>query len=253
MKRILISILIALLIFSAAACTKNEKPAVSNEEPATSNEEPATSNEEPATPDEEPAVSESPDDPSQWKTLGDIWEFESPTSGSEENCYIRVFEADGVYYRAEADVPQDVLEKLYTIDFFDETGEAQEKELMKDLPITKVCNLSEAMLSQSELDALAGKTGQELLDMGFVPGGSYGFSAQEQISWASMEKGPFEYEVEFHEYVDVDEDPNVAAVIRPLTVKSVTLFGISQYASGKAFDINGGRSLADYEAQFNED
>ena len=233
MKKVLSVLLIALLILSAAACTPNA---------------------EPAAPDAEPAAQESPAaDPAQWKILGDIWAFESDGYGSEENRYVRIFKADGVYYRAETDIPQDVAEKLDAIDFFDETREAQEKELMKDLPITKVCNLSEAMLSQSELDALAGKTGQELLDMGFVPGGSYGFSAQEQISWASMEKGPFEYEVEFHEYVDVDEDPNVAAVIRPLTVKSVTLFGISQYASEKAFDINGGRSLADYEAQFNED
>lgn len=222
-KRILIAFLIALLIFAAAACTRNAEP---------------------------DAPESSAADPAQWKTLGDVWAFESDGYGSEENWYVRIFTADGVYYRAETDIPQDVMEKLDAIDFFDETREAQEEELLKDLPIIKLCNLSEALLSQSELDALVGKTGQELLDMGFVPQGSYGFSTQGEISWASLDKGPFEYEVQFEEYVDVDDEPDVADVIRPLTVKSVTLFGLSQYSMEKEFDVNGGRTLADYEAEF---
>ncbi len=222
--------LIALLILSAAACTKNTEPAAPNAETA--------------------APASSAEDLTKWKTPGDIWGFESFSSGIEGDLYIRIFKTDDVYYRVETAVSQDLAEKLYAIDYFDETKEAQQKELLKDLPIQKINNLSEALFSQSELDALAGKTGQELLDMGFVPTNSYGFGTQEQVSRASMEKGPFEYEVRFKEYVDVDEDPNVAAVIRPLTVKSVTLFGVSQYSFEKDFDINGGRTLEDYESAF---
>ena len=228
MKKVLSVLLIALLILSAAACTPNA---------------------EPAAPDAEPAAQESPAaDPAQWKILGDIWAFESDGYGSEENRYVRIFKADGVYYRAETDIPQDVAEKLDAIDFFDETREAQEKELMKDLPIQTICNLSEVLLSQSELDALIGKTGQELLDMGFVPQGS--FSTLEKVFCASLDKGPFEYEIEFEEIAEVDDNPNVAAVIRPLTVKSAAFSSLSQYCLEMEFDINGGRSLADYEAEF---
>ena len=222
MKKVLTVLLIALLILSAAACAKNT--------PASSSV-----------------------DLTQWKTLGDIWEYEFWGSVVEEGTYIRAFKAEDGYYRVETDVPQDVAEKLDAIDFFDKTGEEQEKALMKDLPIKTIINLSEVLLSQSDLDALAGKTGQELLDMGFVPQGSKGFSTQEQLSWATLEKGPFVYEVTFQEYVDVDDDPNIAAVIRPLTVKSAELVGLSQYSTEKEFDINGGKSLADYEAMFNED
>lgn len=222
MKKLLTVLLIALLILSAAACAKNT--------PASSSV-----------------------DLTQWKTLGDIWEYEFWGSVVEEGTYIRAFKAEDGYYRVETDVPQDVAEKLDAIDFFDKTGEEQEKALMKDLPIKTIINLSEVLLSQSDLDALAGKTGQELLDMGFVPQGSNGFSTQEQLSWATLEKGPFVYEVTFQEYVDVDDDPNIAAVIRPLTVKSAELVGLSQYSTEKEFDINGGKSLADYEAMFNED
>ena len=222
MKKLLTVLLIALLILSAAACAKNT--------PASSSV-----------------------DLTQWKTLGDIWEYEFWGSVVEEGTYIRAFKAEDGYYRVETDVPQDVAEKLDAIDFFDKTMEEQEKALMKDLPIKTIINLSEVLLSQSDLDALAGKTGQELLDMGFVPQGSNGFSTQEQLSWATLEKGPFVYEVTFQEYVDVDDDPNIAAVIRPLTVKSAELVGLSQYSTEKEFDINGGKSLADYEAMFNED
>lgn len=221
MKKLLTVLLIALLILSAAACSKNTPAAA--------------------------AV-----DLTQWKTLGDIWEYEFWGSVVEEGTYIRVFKADDGYYRVETDVPQDVTEKLDAIDFFDKARDEKEKALMKDLPVKTVINLSEVLLSQSDLDALTGKTGQELLDMGFVPQGSNGISTQAQLSWATLEKGPFVYEVTFQEYVDVDDDPNVAAVIRPLTVKSVTFSGVSQYATEKAFDINGGKSLADYEAMFNE-
>ncbi len=226
MKKVLTVLLIALLILSAAACTKKNE----SDAPASSSV-----------------------DLTQWKTLGDIWEYEFWGSVVEEGTYIRAFKAEDGYYRVETDVPQDVAEKLDAIDFFDKTGEEQEKALMKDLPIKTIINLSEVLLSQSDLDALAGKTGQELLDMGFVPQGSKGFSTQEQLSWATLEKGPFVYEVTFQEYVDVDDDPNIAAVIRPLTVKSVTFSGVSQYATDKAFDINGGKSLADYEAMFSGD
>ena len=191
MKKVLTVLLIALLILSAAACAKNT--------PASSSV-----------------------DLTQWKTLGDIWEYEFWGSVVEEGTYIRAFKAEDGYYRVETDVPQDVAEKLDAIDFFDKTMEEQEKALMKDLPIKTIINLSEVLLSQSDLDALAGKTGQELLDMGFVPQGSKGFSTQEQLSWATLEKGPFVYEVTFQEYVDVDDDPNIAAVIRPLTVKSAS-------------------------------
>ena len=229
MKKLLTILLAALLILGAAACAKNE------ESPAPASDAPASD----------------AADPSRFKTLGDIWDYESPCYGAENNQYVRLFLADGVYYRAEATLTDELFQQLMDIDIFDPEAEQKTKALLAELPIERLYNLSEVLLSQAELDALAGKTGQELLDMGFVPQGSYGFSEEGKISWASLEKGPFEYQVEFAEYVTVGDDPNVAEVIRPLTVKSVTWEGgLSQYASASDFDINGGSSLADYEMMF---
>ncbi len=243
MKKLLTILLAALLLLSAAACTNDQDPAETA--PAETVQPPAQT----SASAEGPKATEEPK--AEFKTLGDIWDFESPGYGMEGDQYARVFLADGVYYRAEALIPQEVSEKLDAIDFFDEAREQKEKALLTDLPILKIYNLSEVMLSQSDLNALAGKTGQDLLDMGFVPQGSYGFNETEKISWASLDKGPFTYQVDFTEYVSVDDNPNVAEVIRPLTVKAVAWEGnLSQYATAADFDINGSPSLADYEAMF---
>ena len=188
---------------------------------------------------------------SDWKTLGDIWDFESPGYGCENNQYVRLFQADGVYYRADVTLTEEQFQQLMDIDIFDPQAGEKEKALLAELPIEHLYDLSAVLLPQEALDSLAGITGQELLDMGFVPQGSYGFSEAEKLSWASLDKGPFEYQVEFVEYVDADEDPNVAEVIRPLTVKAVKWEGnLSQYAMAADFDIQGGPSLEDYEAMF---
>ena len=225
MKKMLTILVAALLILGAAACTKKEEAA------------PAST-----------AV-----DLSQWKTLGDVWDFESPGYGCEDNRYIRLFVKDGVNYRADAALTEEQFQQLMDIDIFDPEAEQKAKALVAQLPIEHLYDLSEVLLSQAELDALVGKTGQELLDMGFVPQGSCGFSEAEKLSWASLDKGPFMYQFDFAEYVTADDNPNVAEVIRPLTVKSAVWDGnLSQYATALDFDLHGGPSLADYEAMFEE-
>ena len=39
-----------------------------------------------------------------FKTLGDVLDCESPSSSCYEALYIHIFEKDGVFYRAEADI-----------------------------------------------------------------------------------------------------------------------------------------------------
>ena len=220
MKKLLAILLALLLLFSAAACTekKEEKPAAA--------------------------------DPTQFKTIGDVLEYESPSSCCYEDLYIHVFEKDGVYYRVDADITKETAQKVFELDYFDPDKEQKTRDLLGDLPIKRTYVLSEALLSQAELDALAGKTGQDLLDMGVVPQGSYGFG--EAMSWASLDKGPFQYQVNFVEHVIVEDDePNVAEVIKPLTVKDAAYCGVSDYCTAWDFDLKGGRTLAEYEEQFN--
>ena len=166
------------------------------------------------------AVAEGEKNPEEYgfKTLGDVLDCESPSSSCYEALYIHIFEKDGVFYRAEADITSEIFNGLFEIDFFDPD-----------------------------------KTGQELLDMGWVPQGSYGFG--DCSSFVYLDKGPFSYQIDFKEN-DVeltDGDPNLAEIIRPLTVKQASFNGdLSDYATWEVFDINGGRSLEDYESFYTE-
>ena len=179
-------------------------------------------------------------------------DYESPSSSCYEDLYVHVFEKDGVFYRVEADLTEDLFQKVFDIDFFDPDKEQKTKALLGDLPVKQAFVLSDVLLSQAELDALAGKTGQDLLNMGFVPQGSYGFS--EDMSWASLDKGPFDYQFNFVEHVPVEEDdPNVAEVIRTLTVKDAAYSAVSDYSTEHDFDLKGGRTLAEYEGQFDDE
>lgn len=172
-----------------------------------------------------------------FNTLKDVFGYESPSYSLYGDVYILVFSKDDAYYRAVADVPADVYEKLDALDFFDENYEANQKALLQDLPIRSIIDLTEALLSPEDLDALKGKTGQELTDMGFVPQGSYGF--WEDGTMFYLVKGPFAYEVNFVEALEPQDNPNIPEVMAPLTVKSAAFAGVSAYATEVDFDIHG--------------
>ena len=237
MKKALTILILILLILSCTACAETT-PAPAAQQPA-------------GAPTAEAAVA--PDAASAaaaFVTLGDILEYDSPASSYSDDVYIHVFHAGDVFYRAEADITAEIAQGLSDIDFFDPDKDQKARDLLGDLPIRNLYNLSSVLLSQAELDALVGKTGQDLLNAGFVPSGSYGFG--DGLSMAFMEKGPFEYQFDFTEVPELpNDDPNVAEVIRPLVVKAASFHdSLSSYASDLEFDLSGGRSLEEYEAFF---
>lgn len=65
------------------------------------------------------AAAEAPD----FKTFGDIWDYESPGYGCEGDQYVRVFVVDDVFYRAEATLTEELFEQVMNIDIFDPEAE----------------------------------------------------------------------------------------------------------------------------------
>ena len=131
------------------------------------------------------------------KTLGDAFALEGKDEGVEqrafyEDKYIYAFSVGGVFYRVIADLPADISEKLFALDY-DENHDKNEMELVTDLAISKAENLTEQILPQEELDALVGKTGKELFDAGWREGGFYNTETLEV--W--LEYGAFSYDVHF--------------------------------------------------------
>lgn len=136
--------------------------------------------------------------------------------------YVSVYEKDGVYYRAVCLSPdQKTMDALFELDFDDPDREEKELELLKTVHIDRIENLSERIIPQEELDKLIGKTGKELLDDGWIAGGSY--DLDEMVFW--MDKGMFTYAVQFEKngvsLVNSD-DFNDYEAVQPLIVKSVT-------------------------------
>ena len=131
------------------------------------------------------------------KTLGDAFALQGKDEdtvqrATYEDKYIYVFSIAGVPYRVIADLPADVSEKLFALEF-DENYEKNEMELVSGLEITSRENLNDQILPQEELDALVGKTGQELFDAGWREGSFYNTETLE----VSLEYGPFSYKMQF--------------------------------------------------------
>ena len=165
-------------------------------------------------------------DPAQLKTMADVFVYEDPDEPNEaytDTDYVFVFQVDGEYYRAVAQLPEEVSAALWEIDFFDEDRDQKVKDLISPLEVT-VENLSEQIPGQEELDKLVGKTGQELFDDGW----DYWYYNLEDME-AGMNYGPFSYVVRFAydgEPMENTDDFDFYEEFKDLPVLSVTYDGI---------------------------
>ena len=211
MKRILSMLLTAVLVLAVlTACGKA---------PETANADPGSA----------PASF----DPSHVKTMGDVFLYEDkdqPHEGFTEKHFVFVFQVDGNYYRAVAELPQDVSEAIWSIHFFEEDRDQKVKDLVSPLAVLSLENLTEQIPAQAQLDSYAGKTGQDLFDEGWT----YWYYNLDEME-AGMNYGPFSYVVTF----DYDGEPMVNSddfdfyeEFKDLTVRSVRYEGL-----GDATDI----------------
>ena len=105
---------------------------------------------------------------------------------------IVAFEYGGNYYRVKADISPEDEQAYNDIDYSDDSAEEQVKTILGPLAITEVENLNDQILSREEMDALIGKTGQELQDEGWTYTG-HDLGVME----FRMVYGPFAYKVVF--------------------------------------------------------
>ena len=168
-------------------------------------------------------------DPSKIKTMEDVFAFSDEVSDAKsqeysETKYVIAFELNGTYYRAEADMPKDVADQLFAIDFDAEDKEDQERALISPLEVTSFQELNDQILGQEALDKLVGKTGQELFDDGWT----YWFYDLESMQ-AGMYYGPFSYNVEFAydgEPMENTDDFDFYEEFKDLKVKSASFEGM---------------------------
>lgn len=133
------------------------------------------------------------------KTIGDVINLdkeEAQTAVYDGNV-IYAFKYGDNYYRVRAEISPEDEQKYMDIDFSDEDYEAQQEAIVRPLEISEIETLNDQILSQEELDALVGKTGQELQDAGWTYGGH---DLDTMEFW--MNYGPFVYTVVFDGEVD---------------------------------------------------
>jgi hypothetical protein len=164
------------------------------------------------------------------KTIGDIIALDSDDEQYVvyEDKVIYAFRLGETYYRANAAISAEASKAYSDIDFSDEDYEEQQKELLSLLEITEIEDLSDQMLTQEQMDALVGKTGQELQDEGWL---FSGHDLENMEFW--MNYGPFLYTVVFDGSVDeADYDSfEDESGTKDLTVKSVSLDALGDATS----------------------
>lgn len=153
-------------------------------------------------------------------TLGELLGLPNYGTAAGETYYIYAFEQDDMIYRAFAELPAEVFNALMELEWDDPEYDAKERELISDLPVTRIENLSEGIPTQEELDALIGKTGAELLEDGWYVSG---WNLEDMLFY--MNKGVYGYTMTMEgEVSDPNsfEDEDVGALV----VTSVTCEGV---------------------------
>ena len=165
-------------------------------------------------------------DYSRLKTVGDILacdDFENLNESYTDKNYVVAFSVDGAYYRAIAEMPEDVSAAIWKIDLSDKDREKKVRELISPLKVN-IEDLSDKILSQKELDKLVGKVGRELFDNGWT----YWFYDLETMT-TGMNYGAFAYTVKF-EYdgkpMENTDDFDFYDKFKDLRVSSVKFDGL---------------------------
>ena len=166
------------------------------------------------------------------KTMQDVFNLiptDDVTGKSiHNNHYVMIFKYMKNEYRVWAELTDAVYQQLFDLDFFDPDIDQKERDLVKDFDAQGLTNLTAAMPSEDDLKKYVGKTGQELVDMGFT---CHGF-----MLWGDAEFyldfGDYGYKATMNEKLDsYDEDASYEEIMAHLTVKKMECTGVGQNAT----------------------
>ena len=141
-----------------------------------------------------------------------------------DSFYCMAYYEHGIPIRIVAEMTPELSEKLNQVDFFAEDREQQITEILKDQKVISITDLSGEQIPQNELNAWAGRKGQELLDAGFLPAGH---SIMENTTEFTLEKGAFSYVFSFEELLDSSDERSDEEMLADLTVKGAVVEGLS--------------------------
>ena len=153
------------------------------------------------------------------KTIGDVIALnaEETQSAIYDGKVVYAFRVDDTYYRVRASISPEDQQAYWDVDYDNEDYEEEQNKIVAPLEIEETEVLNDQMLTREELDALVGKTGQDLQDAGWT---YCGHSLDAMEFW--MNYGPFQYTIVFdgkvaeEDYDSFDEERDT----KTMTVKS---------------------------------
>jgi len=158
------------------------------------------------------------------ETIGELLGKPIYGTSATEGKYVLGFEQDRMIYRAVAEMPSDVSEAIFNLDWEDPDRDEKERELISPLKVISIDNLTEGIPSQEELDKLIGKTGAELFEDGWYNSGWNLYDMDNPIFF--MNKGPYSFDMvmtgDIHDPENFEDED-----INALVVSSVTFGSIS--------------------------
>lgn len=159
-----------------------------------------------------------PVDVSGWKTLGDAYAVatDMPSYSYNDSNWVSMFRAGDSVIRVVAKMQPGVGDKLYELEFEDPDYNQKLIDMVGALELTSAEDVTAKQLDQSAVEALVGKTGQELMDEGFQFE-SYFLYGGEQTG-ASMGKDYFSYEFTFDTMTSEDSTEDGGESIKGGTV-----------------------------------
>ena len=161
-------------------------------------------------------------------TIGDVQEsgIDLIGYGYDDKRYACALEIDGIAYRLVADIPAEVSEAIWDMDFEEPDRDQKVQELLAPLEFSQVIDLNEDIPTQEDLDAWIGKTGQDLLDSGWTING---YDLEASQFWMNI--GPYQVLVTFSEDLEVGTVIDEEGLISPLTIESLSYEGLGDPAS----------------------
>lgn len=156
-----------------------------------------------------------------WSTLGDAFDAATsdPSYGVDENYYLGTIPVEDRTIYVIARMTSEAYAAFN--DAFDDNAAAEAA--IAAMAIEYKADISDEVLSQAELDAYVGKTGQELLDAGFIFQGYSMYGGDETM--ATFDKGFYSYEVTFPVKVEEDMTEDGGASLLDASASAVDSYG----------------------------
>ncbi len=177
-------------------------------------------------------------------TIGEAMASDGYTgiAGGDDNHFVAVLELDGIYFRVVADMDDEARRLSQAT--LEHTGAdaleaafAEYNAYTQTLPVSYEEEITAQPMPQEELDALVGKTLQEVEDAGFESSSSR--MDVDDAAVYTVSCGLYEYDLLLNETYTEYMEHNDNGFIGDLTVKSASVAGLSHNAAELRFHADG--------------